>query len=273
MIFLKKNIFLLFFGVFIFVFFIKLFYSEDKVIHEIIVPIHLEGIKQKNNHVIHQLKYIKKIKKPNFSKIKDLNEKKTAFFDYLYPIIVNKNIEILNIRNKIKNSKKYSNEMINLCKKYNQICDKNTYKEKLFYSVNIIPASLAMAQAANESAWGTSNFAINGNNFFGIWCFKKGCGIVPSKRENDLIHEVKSFNSPEESVSYYIDNLNKNSKYELLRDIRLKSNNSKNIAKGLISYSEKGFVYINEIISIINFNNLENYDVKMLDHLSKWYNI
>lgn len=183
MIFLKKNIYLILFCFFIFAFFIKLFYSENKVISDNFVPLNLKIIKQKNDNLGHQLKYIKKIKKPNFSIIKDSNEKKIAFFNYLYPIIVNKNIEILNIRNKIKNSKKYSNDMINLCKKYNQTCDKNTYKEKLFYSVNIIPASLTMAQAANESAWGTSNFAINGNNFFGIWCFKKGCGIVPSKEK------------------------------------------------------------------------------------------
>ena len=71
---------------------------------------------------------------------------------------------------------------------------------ELILRVDVIPVSLALAQAANESAWGTSRFALEGNNVFGQWCYKKGCGIVPAERRSGATHEVKSFTSVERSV-------------------------------------------------------------------------
>jgi len=86
--------------------------------------------------------------------------------------------------------------------------------------VDTIPPSLALAQAANESAWGTSRFARQAHNYYGQWCFEKGCGIVPDRRDANKSHEVAAFDSPRESVARYLHNLNSNSAYKSLRDIR-----------------------------------------------------
>ncbi len=86
--------------------------------------------------------------------------------------------------------------------------------------VGIIPESLAIAQAAVESAWGSSRFAKQANNYFGQWCFTKGCGIVPSKRDNGKTHEVKVFKTPSEAVEAYIHNLNTHSAYKEFRIAR-----------------------------------------------------
>src|SRR5690606_39546165 len=68
----------------------------------------------------------------------------------------------------------------------------------LLRRLDIIPADLALAQAAMESAWGGSRFAREGNNYFGQWCFSKGCGLVPEKRPAGARYEVQRFDSPAE---------------------------------------------------------------------------
>ena len=90
----------------------------------------------------------------------------------------------------------------------------------LLRRVDKIPASLALAQAANESAWGASRFAQDGKNFFGQWCYKDGCGIVPRRRVEGATYEVRSFESVMDSVESYIHNLNTFPNYQMLRRIR-----------------------------------------------------
>jgi Bax protein len=130
----------------------------------------------------------------------------------------------------------------------------------------VIPPSLVLAQAANESAWGTSRFARRGNNLFGQWCFSQGCGLVPRGRVEGASHEVASFSSPYRSVRSYIQNLNRHPTYQLLRDIRLKARNRDDIASGpslaagLLGYSERGEDYVEEIRNMIRHNNLDYYD-------------
>ena len=82
-------------------------------------------------------------------------------------------------------------ELDKLAKKYR--IEKLTSKEDLLLVIDILPPSLMLAQAANESNWGRSRFAEDFNNYFGIWCFKKGCGVVPNKRDKNASHEVASF--------------------------------------------------------------------------------
>jgi len=136
-----------------------------------------------------------------------------------------------------------------------------TIAELLLY-VDIIPESLVFAQAANESAWGTSRFAVEGNNYFGQWCFRQGCGLVPEKRDDEAEHEVRRFKNAKESVFAYIDNLNINAAYADLRERRaeLRRNDVEitglSLASGLHSYSQRGQDYIDEIESLINYNEL-----------------
>jgi Bax protein len=206
---------------------------------------------------------------PNFALIKDVKLKKETFFNYLFPMIVNKNIDILKERDLVKNSKNLTSEIISLCKYYRVKCNEADYKDKFLNKVHIIPASLTLAQAANESAWGTSRFAKKANNFFGQWCFSKGCGIVPASRNSDAEHEVKKFDTVNKSVNSYIRNLNSHPAYKKLRDIRNSENTFKgnDLAAGLSKYSERGQHYIDEIRAMINFNKLQKYDEKMFDYL------
>ena len=136
----------------------------------------------------------------------------------------------------------------------------------LRHKLDVIPPSLILAQAANESAWGTSRFATKGNNLFGQWCFSKGCGLVPRGRAEGASHEVAKFSSPYRSVRAYIQNLNRHPTYQLLRDVRLEDRRDNaplsglELAEGLLGYSERGEEYIEEIRAMIHYNNLEFYD-------------
>ena len=85
--------------------------------------------------------------------------------------------------------------------------------DELLLRVDLIPASLALAQAANESAWGTSRFTILGNNIFGQWCYDEGCGIVPARRAPGAKHEVKAFDTVQQSVEAYFLNINTHDSY------------------------------------------------------------
>ena len=75
---------------------------------------------------------------------------------------------------------------------------------QLIIRVDIIPEQLILVQAANESGWGTSRFAVNGYNFFGLWCFRQGCGFVPRDRNDDAEHEVARFRDLSHCVMTYI---------------------------------------------------------------------
>ena len=130
---------------------------------------------------------------------------------------------------------------------------------------DIVPASLVLAQAAKESGWGTSRFAREGNNFFGIWCFNSGCGMTPARRDNNRTHEVATFDSVEEGVRYYIRTINSHFAYTDLRSMRANARQQgtqaygDKLATGLVSYSERGMVYVNEIRSMIEYNQLKRF--------------
>ena len=133
---------------------------------------------------------------------------------------------------------------------------------KLLIKVDVIPPALILAQAANESAWGTSRFALQANNYFGIWCFSKGCGLVPNARTNGDTHEVRYFHSSTDSVTYYMLLLNSHKQYAELRNIRavLRASSGEltaiKLAEGLGNYSERGEDYIRDLINLIQYNKL-----------------
>jgi len=138
--------------------------------------------------------------------------------------------------------------------------------DDLLAHVDIVPVSLALAQGANESAWGTSRFARKANNYYGQWCFSKGCGLVPQRRGEGKIHEVAKFAHPADSVASYIKNINRHNAYKDLRKIRAKLRQSNQpitgiaLAEGLGHYSERGEAYIKDLQSMIHFNKIEQYD-------------
>lgn len=135
----------------------------------------------------------------------------------------------------------------------------------LLNRVDIIPPSMALAQAAAESGWGTSRFAREGNALFGQWTFAEG-NLVPEGRDDDKGHMVKKFNRLIDSVRGYALNLNTNRAYREFRDLRadLRHKGKRLDGRALVGklhrYSERGVDYVNEIRSLISFNKLNRLD-------------
>lgn len=131
------------------------------------------------------------------------------------------------------------------------------------YKLDIIPAGLALGQAAYESGYGTSRFAAEGNALFGQWSFG-GKGLVPEKQRKTLgDHRIAAFDWPFDSVRSYFINLNSHPAYEDFRKIRAELRraqqplDSLTLAQGLIRYSERGQAYVDTLRSIIRVNKLD----------------
>ncbi len=128
--------------------------------------------------------------------------------------------------------------------------------DSLLYRVDIIPIKLVMAQAIIESGWGTSRFATEGNNYFGIHCFTKGCGMKPVGDPHSNF-EVKVFSSVHDAIKTYLHILNTGYAYKNLRKIRanLRKQEEKpdplELAKGLGQYSQIGDKYASIIGNVI----------------------
>lgn len=139
--------------------------------------------------------------------------------------------------------------------------------QQLRERVDIIPPSLALAQSALESGFGTSRFAKEGHAYYGQWCFKRGCGIQPLHPNKSLgYYAVKRFSSIEKATEEYIHNLNTQPAYESFRSLRAKQRahslrlDSLSLTETLTRYSTTGRRYILDIQSIIKSYELQKYD-------------
>ena len=223
---------------------------------------------------------------PNFSSFTDSQKKKQAFFDFLFPIIVDENIFLMKIRNQLKDlEQKIKLQSLSSAEtewlselKENYLVESENIEEViqiLLKQIDIIPPSLVLAQAAIESGWGTSRFAKKANNLFGHWCFSKGCGLVPSKRDNNKAHEVAKFDTINESIRAYLKNLNSFHRYEDFRTLRAQSDikqTGKGVLKlipGLEAYSEQGILYINKVSNLIKHNKLQRFDSLFIEQINK----
>lgn len=133
----------------------------------------------------------------------------------------------------------------------------------LLYRLDIIPTGLALGQAAYESGYGTSRFAVEGNSLFGQWTYK-GDGIKPGQQRKELgNHQIKAFEWPFDSVRGYFVNLMTHPAYEDFRRLRAelraagKPLDSLVLADGLVKYSERGQEYVDSLKGIIRVNNLD----------------
>jgi Bax protein len=216
-------------------------------------------------------KNVKILPKENYS---DIEQRKMAFFEKLYPIVEKENERImeerefvLDAQKKVENGSSLGSsdeqKLKELARKYRVRPEKALSAEgisELERKVGKIPPRLALIQAANESNWGRSRFAREGNNLFGQWCFSKGCGIVPAKRSAGAIHEVASFSSIDMSVRSYMKNLNSHPAYKPLRDIRAENRKSgkglsaHDMAGGLKSYAGIGNEYIRILRDMMKAN-------------------
>ena len=211
---------------------------------------------------------------PDFSDYDDVQAKKLEFFEFLLPLVDEENDRLLELRTRLS----YIYEHVRWDQEIDmedrlwlhdviqefRIPETDVQSEE-FWSialrrVDAVPDHLVLAQAANESAWGTSRFAREGNNLFGQWCFREGCGLVPNDRPDGASYEVARFDSVNESVGSYMHNLNTGRTYQELREIRAAARLEGNepdalaMAGGLMSYSERGEDYIRELRSMIRYN-------------------
>lgn len=136
-------------------------------------------------------------------------------------------------------------------------------RRKLLRRVDVIPAALVLAQAANESGWGTSRFAKEANNLFGMWTWDRSRGIEPRERAANASHYVRVFDNLQEAVANYLHTINVGAAYGELRSLRAKAREQGEplspwiLAGGLSSYSARGEAYVREIRSIIRANALD----------------
>lgn len=211
---------------------------------------------------------------PNFSKIKNYQARKEAFFKYLLPKVQRINLKIrsereklISLRLKEQLNPRERTALVNLAEHY-QVKTPNTKQEwsSLLQRVDTIPPSMVLAQAANESAWGSSRFARLGSNLFGQWCYHKGCGLVPQRRNKGAHHEVKVFSTISDSIESYMHNLNTNRSYDYFREIRAQNRQTQpslkgeKLVEGLVKYSQRGEAYVKEIRHMIVQNHLDTYD-------------
>lgn len=217
---------------------------------------------------------------PDFASIENVDIKKQQFFDYLQGFVEAENTRIMDVRGQLLGfsaivgsgvslSRRERTRLLQIAQEYE--LDPNLGSDQriiaaLLSRVDVIPISLVLAQAANESAWGTSRFALEGNNIFGQWCYEEGCGIVPERRIRGASHEVKRFDSIASSVQSYFQNINSHHLYQEFRDSRARMRrqqqdlDSMELAYGLGRYSERGEHYVDEVQTIIEQNSLQERD-------------
>ena len=171
---------------------------------------------------------------PDFAAIVEIDIRKRQFFEFLKDYIYAANAEVLEKRQQLKRydeiaasgspfSPTERSWVLTLADEYDLDIRELSEQEitaELMNRVDEVPVAMALAQAANESAWGTSRFAVEGNNIFGQWCFEQGCGLVPLQRKGNASYEVRKFDSIGASVSAYIKNINSQYSYEELRELR-----------------------------------------------------
>ena len=205
----------------------------------------------------------------DISKLGSTKKKRELFIKIVLPLILNENQKITADRKKL---------FALLNKNFNTIGErvwlKRRFKEykiddqdlaKLKMRMDIIPVSIAIAQAANESGWGTSRFALDGNALFGQWTWSKK-GISPKDADPDQNHKILQFQVLKASVKAYKNNLNTHNAYKSFREARakLRQNNSSinglELTKHLKSYASIGEKYVTILDDIIERNSLTDFD-------------
>ncbi len=210
--------------------------------------------------------------------IGNTKKRKDMFIRIVLPLIVKENNKIRIDRQRLFTIlSKNSNTDIEkkwLEKKYKQYGVRQNDLSTLKIRMDEIPVSLAIAQAAKETGWGTSRFALKGNALFGQWTWS-GDGLKPKQAEEGKDHKVMKFHSLQLSVRAYLRNLNTHSSYKNLRKARTKLRNKNKpldslvLSKYLDKYAETGNKYIEVLQKIIEQNNLKDFDEARLLPSSK----
>ena len=221
--------------------------------------------------------YLTKLPK-DLKKIRSTNKRKDTFIKIIMPLILSENEKILEDRNKLfKILSKQSNSMgekVWLKRRFKDYDVKGEDVTELKQRMDIIPTSIAIAQAAKESGWGTSRFALEGNAMYGQWTWD-GDGIEPSQKDKEKEHKILKFPKLQSSVSAYMKNLNTHRGYSEFRKVRAKKreSNKKIIGVDLVdylyNYAQTGSEYVKTLKKIIQQNNLTDFDSSILMNSSR----
>ncbi len=214
---------------------------------------------------------------PDFGSYTDVKIKKQDFFSFILPMIRNANSLVSAERQFLLTLSASHSKGLHITSRQQETLQYLAQRYRhadmpfpqslpsLLEKIDTVPASLIMAQAANESAWGTSRFAREGNNYFGIWCFSSGCGQIPNARDTGKTHEVARFQSIQKGVEHYLLTINSHPAYQRLRDLRAESRHigaaplGSELAEGLLEYSERGLPYMRDIQAMIRINQLHRF--------------
>jgi len=205
--------------------------------------------------------------------IKSVKEKKETFLQILLPLVVAENAKIKEDREYLLKILKENESVENrkwLNKKYKAYKVKNKNIDDLIEKIDIIPTSIALAQAAKESGWGTSRFALEGNAIYGQWTWN-GDGIEPLEKTKDQNHKILKFPLLRASVKAYITNLNTHRGYKSFRTKRseLRKQNKKLAGIELIheldNYAQTGKEYTKILEKIIKQNDLDELESVTID--------
>ncbi len=210
---------------------------------------------------------------PDLSQVEGVKKKKALFFRSLLPIVLAENEKLTELRSHVavflekglkqlsESERRWLEAMARQYKVKGSIDDVRIQR-KLLRRIDVVPPALVLAQAANESAWGTSRFARQGNNLFGQWTYRQSEGIVPLQRPEGATYAVRVFASIDASVRAYMQNINSNAAYAELRQLRqqMRDNgealDSHVLATGLMAYSARGEEYISELQAMMRSNRL-----------------
>jgi len=212
--------------------------------------------------------YLTKLPK-DLNTLGDTKTKRELFIKIVLPLILHENEKIIDDRKRLfkilgKNFNSPGEKVwLNRRFKEYKIEDKDLAELKM--RMDIIPVSIAVAQAANESGWGTSRFALEGNALFGQWTWSKK-GISPKNKDPDQSHKILQFQILKASVRAYKNNLNTHNAYKEFREVRAKLRQSGTNITGLAlikylkNYAAIGEKYTEIIKGIIEHNSLTDFD-------------
>ena len=198
------------------------------------------------------------------------DQRKKRFVAVILPLILRSNQELNDRREQVmrlieaRDLEKLQ-QWAQLYRIKNQPKDIDQLGAALLERVNTVPVSIALGQAAIESGWGTSRFALQGNALFGQWAWSKNAGIRPIEASNSKA-VVRSFANLFDSVRAYMHNLNTHYSYQDFRDVRTRPDaNNSDLIDTLINYSEERGLYVDKLKSIIRANEFDQLEFAELD--------
>ncbi len=189
-----------------------------------------------------------------------VSEEKKRFYSLVVPAVQKVHEELSAKYKRIKKdigAKKNTQEIKDLKHLYRVTTD-----EELLLALKPHPVSIAIAQAAIESAWATSHIFLKANNLFGVWSVNKNDDRIAAaqKRKGNRTIWLRKFKNVEGSIRTYYLTIARVKAYKKLREYRMKTDDVFEIIKGLDKYSERGTKYVDSIGKVIRHNDLTKYD-------------